>query len=92
MIINGNVQAVAGAYSVSSTSSVKRAYSAQAVAKNDEVQLSREGQSFSSLLQKLQGMDEVREDRVNDLRAKLADGSYNVSSENLAASMLKARF
>lgn len=92
MIINGNVQAVAGAYSVNSTGGVKRAYNAQAVEKKDEVLLSHEGQSFSSMLQKLQSMDDVREDKVQDLSARVAAGSYEVSSENLAASLLNARF
>ena len=92
MIINGNVQAVAGAYSVSNTGSVKRAYNAQAVEKKDEVLLSHEGQSFSSMLQKLQSMDDVREDKVKDMSARLNAGSYEVSSENLAASLLNARF
>ena len=49
MIINGNVQAVAGAYSVSSSGGVKRAASVQAMQKSDEVHLSSEGQSFSSM-------------------------------------------
>ena len=92
MIINGNVQAVAGAYSVSSAGGVKRAASAREVEKSDEVLLSHEGQSFSSMLQKLQSMDDVREDKVKDLSARLNAGSYEVSSENLAASLLNARF
>ena len=92
MIINGNVQAVAGAYSVSSAGGVKRAASAREVEKSDEVLLSHEGQSFSSMLQKLQSMDDVREDKVQDLSARLNAGSYEVSSENLAASLLNARF
>ena len=92
MIINGNVQAVAGAYSVSSSGSVKRAASVQAMQKSDEVHLSSEGQSFSSMLQKLQSMDDVRGSRVQDLSAKMANGSYNVPSENIAASLLGVRF
>ena len=92
MIINGNVQAVAGAYSVSSSGGVKRAASVQAMQKSDEVHLSSEGQSFSSMLQKLQNMDEVRGEKVQDIRGKFADGSYNVPSENIAASLLGIRF
>jgi len=92
MIINGNVQAAAGAYSVSSSSSVKRAASTREVQKSDEVLLSREGQSFSSMLQKLQNMDEVRGGKVQELSAKVADGSYNVPDENIAASLLGVRF
>ena len=92
MIINGNVQAVAGAYSVSSSGSVKRAASVQAMQKSDEVHLSSEGQSFSSMLQKLQNMDDVRGSRVQDLSAQMANGSYNVPSENIAASLLGVRY
>ena len=92
MIINGNVQAVAGAYSVSSAGGVKRTGNVREVAKNDEVVLSHEGQSFSSMLQKLQSMDEVRGGKVQELSAKVADGSYNVSNENIAARLLGVRF
>ena len=92
MIINGNVQAVAGAYSVSSSGGVKRAASVQAMQKSDEVHLSSEGQSFSSMLQKLRSMDDVRGSKVQELSAKVADDSYNVSNENIAASLLGVRF
>ncbi len=92
MIINGNVQAAAGAYSVSSSGSVKRAASMREVQKSDEVLLSREGQSFSSMLQKLQNMDDVRGGKVQELSAKVANGSYNVPDENIAASLLGVRF
>ena len=92
MIINGNVQAVAGAYSVSSVGGVRRSAGVREVEKSDEVLLSHEGQSFSSMLQKLQSMDEVRGEKIQELSAQIAGGSYSVPSENLAASLLNARF
>ncbi|WP_037363555.1 flagellar biosynthesis anti-sigma factor FlgM [Selenomonas ruminantium] len=92
MIINGNVQAVAGAYSVSSSGSVRRSADVQAIQKKDEVLLSNEGQSFSSMLQKLQSMDDVRSNKVQELSAKVANGSYQVPNENIAASLLGVRF
>ena len=92
MIINGNVQAVAGAYSVSSSGSVKRTASTREVERGDEVFLSHEGQSFSSMLQKLQNMDEVRGEKVQALGAQIASDSYNVPNENIAASLLGIRF
>lgn len=92
MIINGNVQAVTGAYSVSSAGGVKRASSVREVEKSDEVVLSHEGQSFSSMLQKLQNMDEVRGEKVKALGPQVQSGNYNVSSENIAASLLGIRF
>jgi len=92
MIINGNVQAVAGAYSVSSAGGVKRTANVRETSQDDEVLLSQAGQSFSSMLQKLQNMDDVRSDKVQDLRGKIADGSYKVTDENIAASLLNIRF
>jgi negative regulator of flagellin synthesis FlgM len=44
------------------------------------------------MLQKLQSMDDVRGEKVQNLSAKVADGSYNVSNENIAASLLGVRF
>lgn len=92
MIINGNVQAVAGAYSVSSAGGARRTAGVREVEKSDEVLLSHEGQSFSSMLKKLQAMDDVRGEKVQDLSAKIAGGSYDVSSENIAARLLSVRF
>lgn len=92
MIINGNVQAVAGAYSVSSVGGTRRVAGTREVEKSDEVLLSHEGQSFSSMLKKLQDMDDVRGEKVQELSAKISSGSYNISNENIAASLLHARF
>ena len=92
MIINGNVQAVAGAYRVSSVGGTRRVAGAREVEKSDEVLLSHEGQSFSSMLQKLQNMDDVRGEKVQELSAKVADGSYNVPSSNIAGSLLNTRY
>jgi negative regulator of flagellin synthesis FlgM len=64
----------------------------QAIQKKDEVLLSDEGQSFSSMLQKLQNMDDVRGNKVQELSAKVANGSYHVPNENIAASLLGVRF
>lgn len=92
MIINGNVQAVAGAYSVSSSGSVKRTASTREVEKGDEVVLSHAGQNFSSMLQKLQNMDDVRGEKVQNLSERVVSGTYNVPNENIAASLLGIRF
>ena len=94
MIINGNIQAVAGAYGVANVKSrasvaAQRAYGGQAA---DEVSISSQSQNFSSVLRKLQKSDDVRMDRVNELRSAIASGKYHVSGDDIAASMLSMRY
>jgi len=87
LIINNNVKAIGGVYGVQNVA--RNAYAGnQVTSAKDEVVLSGEAKSFASMLQELSSLDEVREERVEELRAQVADGSYNVSAENVAASML----
>ena len=90
MIINGNIQAVTGAYNVSSASGTKRSAAAREV--RDEVVFSNEAQSFSSMLQKLKSMDVSREAKVSALQQQVADGTYTVDSQKLAGSLLDTRY
>lgn len=92
MFINNNIQAVTGAYNVSSASSSRRTGKAEDAKDADEVQLSTKAQSFSGLLQQLHGMDETRADKVQALSQQVADGSYSVAAENIASSLLDTRF
>ena len=92
MFINNNIQAVTGAYSVSSSASSRRTDKAEAAKDADEVQLSTGAQSFSGLLQQLRGMDETRADKVAALSKQVADGSYDVAAANIASSLLDTRF
>lgn len=93
MIINNTIQGVSSLYAASG--SVKRAMKAAektAVAR-DEIQLSSQAQSFSSVLNKLKaGQDVVRKDKVAYYENLIASGSYNVDSMELAAKMLQTRF
>lgn len=92
MIIRGNIQALAGAYNVSSASSTHSIYKTSAVKKSDELVLSGEAKSFSAMLSKLQGMDEVRPSRVDELKNEVNSGKYNVDSDKIALSLLNARY
>lgn len=93
MFINNNIQAVTGAYSVSSSASSRHANKTEAGKDTaDEVQLSTGAQNFSGLLQQLQGMDEVRTDKVEALSKQVTDGSYSVAAENVASSLINKRF
>ena len=58
MYINNNIQAVSGAYQVSSARPSARAGAAQESGKGDEVVFSHEAKRFSSMLQELRNMPE----------------------------------
>ena len=92
MFINNNIQKVTGVYSVSSAASPPHVSKVETAKTADEVQLSTGAQNFSGLLQQLQGMNEVRADKVEALSKQVADGSYSVAAENVASSLVDTRF
>ncbi len=92
MIINNNVQAIASFYAANSATGTKRTRAAEQAAPKDEVVLSNNAQSFRDMLKELHGMDGVRQQRVEELSRQIENGTYNVSSANIAASMLNVRF
>lgn len=92
MIIRGNIQALAGAYNVSSAANTHSIYKTSAVKKSDELVLSGEAKSFSAMLNKLQAIDETRTSRVEELKNEVNSGNYNVDSDKIALSLLNARY
>ena len=92
MLINNNIQAVTGAYNVSSSTPSRYTNKTEAAKDEDEVQLSTGVQSFSGLLQQLRGMDETRSEKVATLSQQMADGSYAVKAEDLASTLLDTRY
>ena len=92
MLINNNIQAVPGAYNVSSSTPSRYTNKTEAAKDADEVQLSTGVQSFSGLLQQLRGMDETRSEKVATLSQQMADGSYAVKAEDLASTLLDTRY
>ena len=96
MIINNNVNAFSNLYTANAVIATKQSNSASKVQKaksfQDEMKLSKDVQSFKLMLKKLQGQSEVRQDKVDEYSRKIADGVYDVKSENVAASILLNRF
>lgn len=92
MYINNNIQAVSGAYQVSSARPSVRAGAAQKSEKSDEVVFSHEAKRFSSMLQEIRNMPEVRSEKIEALSRQIADGSYEQDADKLAGSLLDARY
>ena len=91
MIINNNIQSIAGIYSNHSSNN-KIAKAGREEEKRDEIHISQTGQNVREMLQKMNEMDDVRHNRVAELENLIASGNYHVSSRELAESMLKCRF
>jgi negative regulator of flagellin synthesis FlgM len=58
----------------------------------DAVSLSDTAKSMAAALKTVSDSSDVREDKVAALKAALANGTYNVSSRELAQSLSKALF
>lgn len=94
MVIN-NVNSLSNLYASSATAASKYSNSVSGVRAargNDRVIFSNEAQSFKEMLGKLQNTSEVRQDKVNEFEQKIANGTYHVAAENIAASILTSRF
>lgn len=94
MIVN-NLNSMANIYgsnAVVATRYANAATNTRNIQKRDQLSLSNEAQSFSEILKKLRGESEVRQDKVAEFEKKIANGSYHVDSENIAASLLLSRF
>ena len=60
--------------------------------KSDAFTISGEARTFSDMLNKLKNESEVRQDKVDDFRRKVASGQYSVSADKIAASLLTNRY
>ncbi|MGI6227957.1 MAG: flagellar biosynthesis anti-sigma factor FlgM [Peptococcales bacterium] len=56
--------------------------------KKDEMQVSNEAQLMSKILQAAKNAPEIREDKVNQLKSTIKQGTYNVPTEDIAKKML----
>ena len=92
LISNHAVAAVSRLYAGSPSAGTRRVDAAGSVQRPDALELSGEAQSFGDILQKLRGMDDVRYERVDALRANAADGSYAPAPSDIAAKMLAMRY
>ena len=57
----------------------------------DDIQISTEGQRFSSIMNRLKSGSEVRMEKVRDYERRLESGTYRVDSGDLAESIMRCR-
>ena len=88
MYINNSVGSLTSLYQTNAVNSSRTARSQKVRSFKDEMALSAEAQTFSDMLKKLRQATEVRQDKVDEYSAMIADGSYFASSGDIAASIL----
>ncbi|EGK62416.1 flagellar protein FlgM [Centipeda periodontii DSM 2778] len=88
LISNHAVAAVSRLYAGSQSAGMRRLDAAGAVQRPDALELSGEAQSFGDILQKLRGIDDVRSERVEALRAR----EQEPAPADIAAKMLAMRY
>lgn len=92
VIINSNLQGIAGVYAnAGSSNKISRAYQ-QAEPARDDIQISSQGQQFNEILQKLKSGSDVRMDKVAMYENMLAAGTYKVDNGTLADKLLQYRY
>lgn len=55
----------------------------------DEVQISSAGRDFQVAKSAVAGASDVREDKVAEMKAKIASGNYKVSADDFASKLLE---
>ena len=57
-------------------------------APKDDVKISATGKDFSIAMNAVKNVPDVREDKVNDIRSRIENGTYNVSGKDVAEKLL----
>lgn len=71
------------------SSRAAKAKSADSIKKRDEVQISRAGRDYQVAKQAVAEAPDIREDRVIQVRKRMADGTYKVDNREFAAKLLE---
>lgn len=70
-------------------SKAKKAYESNvASSSSDQLSISQLGKDYQIAKQAVAGASDIREDRVAQLKEKIANGSYNVDTEDFANKLL----
>ena len=82
------IDAINRVYSTYSTQMAGAAKGIEKVKGKDEVDLSNVAKDFASIKKMLSDVPEVREDKVQDIKQKMENGTYDVSSKDVASKIL----
>jgi negative regulator of flagellin synthesis FlgM len=91
MRISGNVQGVAGIYTndkkISKVENVNKLSLGR-----DDIKISSKAKDYSVAMNALKNIPDVRQDKVDEVAKKLANGEYKVSGDDIADKILNDSF
>ncbi len=68
---------------------INKTEAAKQVAKKDDLVISGESKIKQKVLQTIKNTDDIRLDKVNDLKERVSAGTYTVSDEEVAEKMIE---
>ena len=74
------------------TNKTKQTMKTGNVSKKDSVEISQVGRDYQIAKQAVAAAPDIREDKVKEIKDKIASGTYNVSAEELAEKMIENYF
>ena len=80
-----NVSNIYGVYNTKPAVSRKKTADSNAA---DTYDVSHEGKSYNTVYKAVMQSSDIREDKVNAIQKRIAEGTYNVSAEELADKIL----
>lgn len=72
-----------------SMSKINKVSSKKSVSKTDKLEISQAGKDYQVAKQAVSNAPDIRQDKVEDIKQRLANGTYNVSDEDLADKLLE---
>jgi len=86
MKINGvsNIQKVMNAYKTNKSQNTNKVS-----LKEDKIEISQKGKDYQIAMDSLKNIEDVREDKVNDIKIRIENGTYTIDKHKLAKSMIQ---
>lgn len=78
--------------SIYQTSKIKKTESIKTGSTYDQVEISRQGQDYQVAKKAVSNQPDIRTDRVNDIKSRMASGTYNVKLEEVADKLVDSYF
>ncbi|WFD10044.1 flagellar biosynthesis anti-sigma factor FlgM [Tepidibacter hydrothermalis] len=85
MKINGvsNIHKVMNAYKANKSQNINKVS-----LKEDKIEISQKGKDYQIAMDALKNVEDVREDKVNDIKIRIENGTYTIDKHNIAKSMI----
>jgi negative regulator of flagellin synthesis FlgM len=74
------------------TSAVKKTTTSAGSLASDQLEISRTAKDYQIAKQAVSGTQNIRNDKVNDIKNRIESGNYNISMEEVADKMVESYF